>query len=327
MSGKRMEQLLIPKEKLIEMYRKMLEIRLFEEKVAEVFAKGQIPGFLHLCIGQEAVAVGVCMNLRKDDYITFSHRGHGHCLAKGTSMRKVMAELFGKSSGCCKGRGGSMHLTDIENGVLGANAIVGANIPIAAGAALSVKLKGTDQVVVCFFGDGAANTGAFHEGLNIAALWKLPVVYVCENNLYAISTHVSTSTSVKDIAIRATAYGIPGEIVDGMDVIAVYETSKKAIERARKGEGPSLLECKTYRFCGSFQGDPQEYRTKEERLEWEKRCPIKTLKEKLVKLGILTEELDKKIHEEIKTNIEDSVKFAQESPYPSEDEVGLFIFA
>lgn len=240
-------------EKLIEMYRKMLEIRYFEEKIGELFVLGALAyarGFIHLYVGEEAVAVGVCAGLRKEDYITSTHRGHGHCIAKGVQLNNVMAEILGKQTGCCKGKGGSMHIADVNVGVLGTSGIVGAGIPLATGVGLSIKLKGSEQVCVSFFGDAASNTGAFHEAINLAAVWKLPVVFICENNLYGITVSAAESTSVKDIADRSKGYGIPGVIVDGMDVIAVYEAASEAIKRAREGLGPTLIECKTYRYRG-----------------------------------------------------------------------------
>lgn len=311
---------------MIELYRGMVRIRRFEEKVSELFSKGLIPGFVHLYIGEEAVAVGVCANLTRDDYITSTHRGHGHCIAKGADLRRMMAELFGKKTGYCKGKGGSMHIADYSSGILGANAIVGANIPIAAGAAFAAKSKGTNHVAVAFFGDGASNTGAFHEGINIAAAWKLPVIFVCENNLYAISTRTTRSTPISNIADRAASYGIPGVIADGMDVMAVYESAHKAVERARKGQGPTLIECKTYRFYGSFEGDPQRYRTKSEREEWQMKDPL-NFGEKLVNMGVLTDADLQKIDQEVKSAVEEAVKYAQESPYPEPEEVTKDLFA
>jgi pyruvate dehydrogenase E1 component alpha subunit len=305
---------------MIELYKSMAKIRRFEEKVGELFSKGMIPGFVHLYIGQEAVAVGVCANLRKDDYIVSTHRGHGHCIAKGADLKRMMAELFGKKTGFCKGKGGSMHIADYSSGILGANAIVGANIPIASGAAFAAQSKGTGQVSIAFFGDGASNTGAFHEGINIAAVWKLPAIFVCENNLYAISTRATRSIPIDNIADRAVSYGIPGIVVDGMDVVAVYNAAHEAVERARKGEGPTLMECKTYRFCGSFEGDPQQYRTKNEREDWEKKDPLNFGK-KLVKIGHLTEPEIERIEREIKSALEEAVKYAKESPYPEAQDV------
>lgn len=312
--------------KMIELYKEMLKIRRFEERVSDLFSKGLIPGFVHLYIGQEAVAVGVCANLTKNDYITSTHRGHGHCIAKGADMKRMMAELFGKKTGYCKGKGGSMHIADYSSGILGANAIVGANIPIAAGAAFAAKSKGTKNVSVSFFGDGASNTGAFHEGINIAAAWKLPVIFVCENNLYAISTRTTRSTPITNIADRAASYGIPGVIADGMDVIAVYEAAHEATERARNGLGPTLIECKTYRFYGSFEGDPQRYRTKSEREEWLTKDPL-NFGEKLVKQDILTDADLQKIDQEARSAVDEAVEYARESPYPEAEEVTKDLFA
>jgi len=311
---------------MIELYKEMLKIRRFEERVSDLFSKGLIPGFVHLYIGQEAVAVGVCANLTKNDYITSTHRGHGHCIAKGADMKRMMAELFGKKTGYCKGKGGSMHIADYSSGILGANAIVGANIPIAAGAAFAAKSKGTKNVSVSFFGDGASNTGAFHEGINIAAAWKLPVIFVCENNLYAISTRTTRSTPITNIADRAASYGIPGVIADGMDVIAVYEAAHEATERARNGLGPTLIECKTYRFYGSFEGDPQRYRTKSEREEWLTKDPL-NFGEKLVKQDILTDADLQKIDQEARSAVDEAVEYARESPYPEAEEVTKDLFA
>lgn len=313
-------------EKMVELYKSMVRIRRFEEKVSELFSKGTIPGFVHLYIGEEAVAVGVCANLRREDFIASTHRGHGHCIAKGADLKKMMAELFGKKDGYCKGKGGSMHIADYASGVLGANAIVGANIPIAAGAGFAVKTMGTDRVSVAFFGDGASNTGAFHEGINIAAVWRLPVIFVCENNLYAISTHAARSTPIANIADRAASYGIPGVAVDGMNVCEVYKAACKAVETARKGKGPTLLECKTYRFVGSFEGDPQHYRTRQEREEWVEKDPLR-FGEELVKKGVLTDADLKKIDQEIMSAVEEAVKFAETSPYPEEEEALTDVFA
>lgn len=322
MSMEKLETL--PKEVLSDMYTKMVKIRKFEETAAEVWAQGLIPGFIHSYVGEEAVAAGVCANLRKDDYVTSTHRGHGHCIAKGGDVKKMMAELFAKRVGYSKGRGGSMHMCIPEIGIVGCSGIVGAGIPIATGVGLSIKLRKTDQVVVCFFGDGASNTGSFHEGINLATVWKLPVVFVCENNLYAISVSTLKSTSVKDIVSRATAYGIPGMVVDGMDVIAVYEATRQAVNRARGDGGPTLIECKTYRFRGHMEGDPKRgaiYRREEEILEWEERCPIKNFRIKLIEGKILTEEEANRIDKACEATISEAVKFAKEAQDPRPDEV------
>jgi len=314
----------LTKETLVDLYIKMVKIRKFEEAAAELWAEGLIPGLVHLYIGEEAVAVGACANLRKNDYITSTHRGHGHLIAKGGDVKKMMAELLGRRTGYSKGKGGSMHMCAPEIGVTGCSGIVGAGILIATGLGLAIELKQTDQVVVSFFGDGATNTGAFHEGINMAALWKLPAIYVCENNLYAISVSTSRSTSVKNIAERATAYGIPGVVVDGMDVVAVYEAVKEAVNRARGGEGPTLIECKTYRFRGHFEGDPKRggtYRGEAEMMEWEKRCPIKNFKVKLIENGVLTEAEAEEIQQKCAEEIQEAVKFAKDSAHPSPEDV------
>jgi TPP-dependent pyruvate/acetoin dehydrogenase alpha subunit len=265
-------------EDLREMYRRMVRIRAFEERATALFQAGELPGFLHSSVGQEAVPVGATFDLGPDDYITSNHRGHGHVMAKGMSPRAMFAELYGKAEGSNRGRGGSMHIMSFAIGVIGANGIVGAGIPIAAGAALSAVLRRTDQVAVCFFGDGGANNGAFHEGINLAAVWDLPCVFVCENNQYAESTPQASTTRVARIADRAAAYGIPGERVDGNDVAAVYAAASRAIARARRGEGPSLIEAVTYRWYGHYIGDPAVYRADDEVAEWKGRDPVARLR-------------------------------------------------
>jgi len=317
----------LPREKLVEMYRKMFEIRSFEEKVFELYAQNMVPGTIHLYAGEEAVAVGVCSNLRKDDYITSTHRGHGHCIAKGADPKRIMAEILGKKTGYCKGKGGSMHIADFKVGMLGATAVVGAGIPIAMGAGLSIKLRGTDQVVACFFGEGASNQGTFHEGINMAAIWKLPVIFVCENNLYAMGTRQSRVMLIENIADRAASYGIPGVTVDGNDVLAVYEAAREAVERARGGEGPTLIECKTYRHKGHSRVDPAKYRPKEEVEEWLRKDPIKRLREKLLQTNVLAEEEIQRVEEEVSAEIEEAVKFAVESPYPAPEEALEDVYA
>ena len=277
----------IEKEKLIDMYRTMLRIRTFEERVSKEFAAGNIPGFVHLYIGEEAAATGTCANLRPDDYITSTHRGHGHLIAKGGKTEQMMAELYGKETGYCKGKGGSMHIADTEIGILGANGIVGGGIPVAGGAAISAQMRGKDQVVICFLGDGASNRGTFHEGINMAACWDLPIVYVIENNMYAEKTRISDTCRLPNVSDRASAYGIPNVTVDGNDVIAVYEAVSEAIARARKGEGPTLVECKTYRWHGHYEGDAQTYKPKEEVEEWMQKDPIVTFRKRLIEMGVL----------------------------------------
>jgi pyruvate dehydrogenase E1 component alpha subunit len=308
----------------IDLYKKMVTIRLFEEKVQDLYARGLIPGLAHLYIGEEAVATGICANLRREDYITSTHRGHGHVIAKGAELKYMMAELFGKKTGYCKGKGGSMHIADVEIGILGANGIAGGGIPIAVGAGLSAKMRKTDQVTVCFFGDGASNNGTFHEGLNFASVHRLPVVFICENNLYGISVSQKQHQAIQDISIRAVAYNMPGITLDGNDVLAVYEASGKAIQRARAGEGPTLLECKTYRWRGHHEGDPNQgrrYRTMEEVQEWIKKCPIKRFEEKLVGEKVLNKTKIKNIWEEVEKKIGEAVEFANQSPFPDPQDI------
>jgi pyruvate dehydrogenase E1 component alpha subunit len=317
----------LAKEKLTEMFRKMLEIRFFEEKVFDLYAQNLVPGTIHLYTGEEAVAVGVCSNLRKNDYITSTHRGHGHCIAKGADLKRTMAEILGKKTGYCKGKGGSMHIADFSMGMLGATAVVGAGIPIAVGAGLSIKLRKASQVVACFFGEGASNQGTFHEGINMAAIWKLPVIFICENNLYAMGTRQSRVMLIENIADRASAYGIPGVVVDGNDVLAVYEATLRAVERARKGEGPTLIECKTYRHKGHSRVDPAKYRPREEVEEWIAKDPIKRFKEKLLRDGILAETEFQQITREVTVEIEEAVRFAMESPYPAPEEALEDVYA
>jgi len=316
----------IEKEKLIEMYRTMVRIRTFEEKALKGFEAGDIGG-VHLYIGEEATATGACANLRPDDYITSTHRGHGHLIAKGGKTDRMMAELYGKKTGYNKGKGGSMHIADVDIGILGANGIVGAGIPIATGAALSAQMRGTDQVAICFFGDGAANTTRFHEGINLASIWKLPVVYVIENNQYAESTPISYAVNIANLADRAAAYGIPGVTVDGNDVLAVYEAVGEAVARARRGEGPTLVECKTYRHRGHFEGDQQTYKTKKEIEEWMKKDPIPRFRKKLIEMGVLTEKEADEIVRAMLKEMDEAVKFAKESPLPAPEEALEDVYA
>jgi len=307
----------LDKKTLVKMYRTMLRIRRFEEKVGELFTQGKIWGAVHLYTGQEAVATGACAALNKDDYITSTHRGHGHCIAKGGELPRMMAEIFGRASGYCKGKGGSMHIADMEVGILGANGIVGAGIPIAVGAALAAKYRGTGQISLAFFSDGASNTGSFHEAVNLSAVLKLPVVFVCENNQWAVSTSVSYSVPIQNIADRAVAYGMPGTTVDGNDVLAVYDAVKQAVERARNAYGPSLVECKTYRWEGHYRGDPETYRSKEEVMEWRrKRDPITRFRRYLLREGVVTEEQAQAMELEVQREIEEAVRFAESSPEP-----------
>jgi pyruvate dehydrogenase E1 component alpha subunit len=311
---------------LLDMYRTMLTLRRFEERCNQLFMQGRIPSTLHLYIGQEAVATGVCANLRTDDYLFTTHRPHGHALAKGVTPRSMMAELYAKQTGCCQGKGGSMHVGDISVGVFPAIAIVGANIPLAAGTALAAKQLEQDRVTVCFFGEGGANEGAFHEGLNMAAIWDLPVVYVCENNLYAASTPVNQSVKIQNIADRAAAYGMPGVIVDGNDVEAVYRTAGEAIRRARRGEGPTLIEAKTYRLCGHSRSDPRTYRTKEEEAEWADLDPLLIAAERLKQAGLATDEALAAVEQEVQAVIDQAVDFAERSPYPDPTDTLKHVF-
>src|SRR4030067_1791114 len=308
---------------MVEMYRTMATIRLFEGRLPDLYVTG-FTGLTHLYTGQEAVAAGVCANLRREDYITSTHRGHGHVIAKGSELKFMMAELFGKKTGYCKGKGGSMHIADVDLGILGANGIAGGGIPIAVGAALSSKMRKTDQVTVCFFGDGASNNGTFHEGLNFASVHRLPVVFVCENNLYGISVSQKQHQAIKDISIRSVAYNMPGITIDGNDVLAVYQTSGEAIQRARAGEGPTLVECKTYRWRGHYEGDPNQgrrYRTLEEIQAWIKKCPIKRFEEKLVKEKVLNKNKMMHIRNEVEGKIEEAVTFANQSPFPDPQDI------
>ncbi len=306
---------------LLDLYRRMLTIRRFEERCNTLFMQGRIPSTLHLYVGQEAVAVGVCSTLRNDDYITSTHRPHGHAIAKGVDPRAIMAELFAKATGCCKAKGGSMHVGDINVGMLPAIAIVGAGAPIAAGIGLSAKMRGTDQVAVCFFGEGAANEGVMHEAMNMAALWKLPVIYICENNLYAASTPVSMTFAIKNVADRAAGYGMPGVIVDGNDVVAIREAAAEAVERARRGGGPTLVECKTYRLVGHSRSDPRTYRTREEEGEWQAKDPLVRMQRLLVEeeRSVGKDELDK-IEKDVNAVIDDAVAFAESSPPPQPED-------
>ncbi|MEM2994773.1 MAG: pyruvate dehydrogenase (acetyl-transferring) E1 component subunit alpha [Candidatus Bathyarchaeia archaeon] len=309
------------------MFKKMVEIRFFEEKVFDLYAQNLVPGTIHLYVGEEAVAVGVCTALKKDDYITSTHRGHGHCIAKGADVKRVMAEILGKRTGYCKGKGGSMHIADFSLGILGATAVVGAGIPIAVGAGLSIKLRKTSQVVACFFGEGASNQGTFHEGINMASIWRLPVIFICENNLYAMGTRQSIVMKVMNVADRAVAYGIPGVVVDGNDVLAVYDATQKAVENARNGLGPTLIECKTYRHKGHSRVDPAKYRPKEEVEQWLAKDPIKRFREKLLQTNVLTEVEVQQIEREVSAEVEEAVKFAMESPYPNPEEALEDVYA
>lgn len=315
------------KEKLIDLYRQMWSIRFFEEKVDEFFAKGQIHGTTHLCVGQEASAVGSIAVLDEEDKITSTHRGHGHCIAKGADVNKMMAELFAKSTGYCKGKGGSMHIADVDKGNLGANGIVGGGIPLAVGSALTSHMKKLGYVTVCFFGDGATNEGSFHEAVNLASVWDLPVVFICENNQYGMSGSVKEMVNVENISDRSQAYGIPGVTVDGNDIVEMMNVTNEAVKRARNGEGPTLIEALTYRWKGHSKSDAKLYRTKEEEQEWREKDPIKRYREKLINSGIFTEEEADAIRAEMKKAIEESVVFAEESPSPTLEDLLTDVYA
>jgi len=305
------------KDKLLWMYERMQLIRTFENRVKVEFGKGKIPGFVHLYAGEEAVAVGICANLTDADYMTSTHRGHGHCVAKGVDPRGMMAELFGKATGTCKGKGGSMHIADMDKGMLGANGIVGGGPPLACGSGLTAKVNKTDQVTICFFGDGASEQGTLHESLNLASIWKLPVIFVAENNGYAESTPAHYHCSVENIADRASGYNMPGVTLDGNDIFAVYEAAHEAVARARTGQGPTLLECKTYRFNGHFEGDAQTYKIAAENEKYQKeRDPIKLFRENVLARRLVTEAELKAIEDRVAARIDETVKFAEESPFP-----------
>ncbi len=301
---------------LIDIYDKMLKIRAFENMAKDNFAEGKIPGFVHLYIGEEAISSAVCENLTDADYITSTHRGHGHIIAKGGELKYMTAELFGKATGYCKGKGGSMHIADATKGILGANGIVGAGHDIALGAGMSAQYRGTDQVCVCFFGDDSTNQGTFHESLNMASVWKLPIVYVCENNGYGISTSQKRHQNIKDISVRAKAYNMPGVTVDGNDAVAIYKAASEAIQRARKGEGPTLIECKTYRQRGHFEGDPAPYKPKEEQEAWIKKDPIPRFEKYLLENRVLSEDKIDKMKKSVDEQIKEAVDFAMNSPEP-----------
>jgi len=313
----------------IRMYTRMVMIRLFEEQVNELYTRALMPGLAHLYVGQEAVAVGICEALRPNDYITSTHRGHGHCLAKGASPDRMFAELLGKEAGYCRGKGGSMHIADPATGNLGANAIVGGSTGIATGAALSSKRLGTGQVTVCFFGEGALGQGVLYEVMNLASLWKLPVIYACENNLYTEYTHYSETTA-GDILARATAFGLEAESVDGQDVQAVYATAKKFVDRARKAEGPAFLLCNTYRFTGHHVGDinREYYRSKQEEQEWKTgRDPIANLAKTLLAAKLTDAATLEGIQSKVRSEMKAAVDFALTAPYPTVDEAEQHVYA
>jgi pyruvate dehydrogenase E1 component alpha subunit len=316
----------LDKQNLLNLYRNMVLIRRFEETANELYLQGKIPSTLHLYIGQEAVAVGVSAVLKEDDYVVSTHRPHGHNLAKGVEAKFIMAELFGKATGTCKGKGGSMHIGDMRVGVLPAIAIVGGNTPIATGLALAFKLQKTDRVSVCYFGDGAANEGAWHESLNASAIWNLPVVFVCENNLYGASTSFRSVFKIEHIAQRSAAYGMPGVVVDGNDVMAVLEKADEAVERARQGDGPTLIECMTYRQCGHSRSDPRTYRSKEEEDAWKQHDPILLFKNRLLETWDIEEQELFSIDQEVEDELQEAVSFAEASPQPDPADVYSDVF-
>lgn len=316
-------------EEYLHMYQQMAKIRAFEEKVNELYKSAKMPGLAHLYSGEEAVAVGVCQALRRDDYITSTHRGHGHCLAKGASVDRMFAELLGKEAGYCRGKGGSMHIADPESGNLGANAIVGGSAGIATGAAMSAKLRRSDQVVACFFGDGALGQGLIYEVMNMAALWKLPIIYVCENNLYNEYTHYSEAAAGK-LKARAEAFDIHTELLDGQDVRAVFSSMKSLVERARLGEGPAFIQCDTYRYYGHHVGDINRtyYRSKEEETEWSTKCdPLRLFSSWLIEHGLTDEAVINNIHKQVEGEVQAGVDFALNAPFPDPKEVDEDVYA
>jgi len=314
------EQYVPTEEQQIEMFKRMCRIRHFELKVLQFCQEKLNRGPLHLYVGEEASAVGACMALEKGDYITSTHRGHGHCIAMGGDVRRMLAEIAGRSTGYCKGKGGSMHIADIDLGIIGANGIVGGGIPIAMGAGIALVNQNKKNVIVCFFGDGASNIGGFHESLNMASIWGLPVIFFCENNLYGISGHAKDTLNIRDISERAKSYGIPGVTVDGNNIFEVYAATKEARERAVAGKGPTLLESKTYRWLGHWHADPCRYRTDDEVEEWKKKCPIKFFKKHFVDEGIFTEDQLNEMEEKIKTEIEETEQYTLSSPEPDPEE-------
>ncbi len=310
-----------------ELLRQMYTIRAFEERAEQLYALGKVHGTMHLSIGEEASAVGSIAALRPDDLILSTHRGHGHCIAKGADLNRMMAEFLGKETGYCRGRGGSMHIADVAGGNLGANGVVGGGLPISVGVGLALRMQKRDQIVLCFFGDGAANNGAFHESLNMAAIWKLPVVFVCENNQYAMSLSVRRAFAIERISDRAAAYGMPGVTVDGNDLLAVYQAVSSAVQRARANQGPTLVENVTYRWRGHSKSDANRYRTREEIEAWKRKCPIKRFRARLIEEGVLTEEEADRLEQEARQAIDAAVAFAEASPEPSLDTLEEGVYA
>jgi len=311
----------------LRLYETMVRIRKFEEKLYELFLTRPMPGSMHQYNGEEAVAAGVCAHLNKDDYVTSTHRGHGHCIAKGADLNAVMAEMFAKKTGCCRGMGGSMHIADFSVGMLGANGIVAAGIPIAVGAGWTCQHNHNRQVSVAFFGDGACNEGAFHEALNLAAVWRLPVIFICENNLYGFSTHYRRTMLLENIADRAGAYGMPGVTADGMDVEAVYQTAGEAVQRARDGEGPTLIEYKTYRFMGHSRFEPSGYRTREEVAQWKKKDPLVQFRKRMISAFKITEDRLAAVEKNVLEEMAAAVRFAETSPDPEPEDYRQYIFS
>jgi pyruvate dehydrogenase E1 component alpha subunit len=325
--NRKVDEMTLNESKKRAMLRQMYKIRAFEEMAEQLYAMGKIHGTMHLSIGMEASAVGAIAALRPDDLILSTHRGHGHCIAKGADLNRMMAEFTGKETGYCRGRGGSMHIADIEGGNLGANGVVAGGIPIAVGVGLSLKMQKRDQIILCFFGDGAANIGPFHEALNMAAIWTLPIVYVCENNQYAMSFSVRKAFAIERISDRAAAYGMPGETVDGNDVLAVYAAVSRGVDRARQGKGPSLIENVTYRWRGHSKSDVNRYRTKEEIRSWQEKCPIKRFGNRLIEEGVLTEEEVDRMKEEAYAAIDTAVEFSEASPDPDLETIEEGVYA
>ncbi len=321
------QKMIFEKRELLEMHRQMVLIRLFEERANEMYTKGKIGGFLHLYIGQEAVGVGFISALREDDYVVGAYREHGQCLARGTDPKYVMAELYGKATGISKGKGGSMHMFDVPRGFMGGHGIVGGGIPLAAGIGFAIKYRESDQVCICFFGDGAVNEGAFHEALNMVALWQLPVIFVLENNLYAMGTAVYRASSIPDLIRRVCCYDIEREQVDGMDLLAVREVAERAVHRARTDKEPRFVEAITYRYRGHSISDPGTYRTKEEIEEWRKNDPIVRMENYLKSNGMVTDDEVRRVHDEVAAQVQEAIDFSEESPFPAPDELYTDIYA
>lgn len=319
---------MISREEALDVYQQLRTIRSFEEKLDTLMKAGRLAGFLHLYVGQEAIAVGVCSHLNDRDYVSSNHRGHGHCIAKGVDLKLMMAEIFGRATGICKGKGGSMHIADLDRGMIGANGIVGAGLPLTVGAALTASVKKTGGVAVAFFGDGATNQGQWHEALNIAAAWKLPAVFILENNGYGEATPAEFAAPITDLAVRAKSYAMNSLVADGMDFFDVFEKAGQAIQHARDGNGPTLVECKTYRFLGHFVGDPIGYRTDEELEDWKtNRDPLDTFEKNAVEKGLVSADALRRIDAEVTAQIEAAVEFAEAQPFPNPEDVMTDVYA